>query len=46
VSSRSLMVLRAYHPPETTPDHSVAASLAASPAATAMPGVPTPPVAR
>src|SRR5665647_411095 len=46
VSSRSLMVLRAYHPPETTPDHSVAASLAASPAASAMPGVPTPPVAQ
>ncbi len=28
VSSRSLMVLRAYDAPETTPDHSVAASLA------------------
>jgi glycogen operon protein len=28
VTSRSLVVLRAYHSPETTPDHSVAASLA------------------
>ncbi|WP_104169625.1 glycogen debranching protein GlgX [Cryobacterium sp. M23] len=28
VTSRSLVVLRAYHAPETTPDHSVAASLA------------------
>ncbi|MCU1635492.1 MAG: glycogen debranching protein [Cryobacterium sp.] len=36
VASRSLVVLRAYQPPEVAPDHSVAASLAGAPAVPAL----------